>query len=121
MKKCLVVDDSKVIRMVASKIVTELGFDAIEAVDGVEAYNSCQDSMPDVILLDWNMPNKNGLEFLRDLRNMPNGGNPIVIFVTTENGVDHIQKALEAGANEYIMKPFDADLIRMKFEQTGIL
>ena len=121
MKSCLVVDDSKVVRMVAKKILEELSFEIIEAAEGRQALTACQARMPDVILLDWNMPVMNGLEFLRALRATEGGGAPLVVFCTTENDVSHIQEAIGAGANEYIMKPFDSDIIRSKFAQIGLL
>lgn len=115
------VDDSKVIRMVAKKILVELGFDTREAADGKEALDSCKESMPDGVLLDWNMPVMDGMEYLVALRAMPGGDAPIVIFCTTENDMDHIQAAIGAGANEYIMKPFDSEIIQAKFSQVGLL
>jgi two-component system chemotaxis response regulator CheY len=121
MKTCLVVDDSSVVRKVAKRIVVELGFQAIEAEDGVVALDKCKESMPDAILLDWNMPNMTGIEFLVALRKENGGDKPIVVFCTTENDMSFIQKALEAGANEYIMKPFDSDIIETKFKQVGLL
>lgn len=121
MKSCLVVDDSKVVRMVARKILEELEFSISEAADGQQALDACQQSMPDVILLDWNMPVMNGIEFLRALRAGEGGDAPKVVFCTTENDVSHIQEAIGAGANEYIMKPFDSDIIQSKFAQIGIL
>lgn len=121
MKSCLIVDDSKVIRMVAKKILIELGFETIEAEDGKKALEVCQEKLPDAVLLDWNMPVMDGLEYLRALRALPGGSSPIVVFCTTENDIDHIQKAIEAGANEYIMKPFDSEIIQAKFSQVGLL
>ena len=121
MKSCLIVDDSRVIRMVARKILEELQFDTFEAADGKEALDSCVQKMPDAVLLDWNMPVMDGLEFLRELRRMSGGDAPIVVFCTTENDLDHIRKAMEAGANEYIMKPFDSEIIQSKFAQVGLL
>ncbi|MBT4040664.1 MAG: response regulator [Rhodospirillales bacterium] len=121
MKSCLIVDDSKVIRMVARKILEGLSFETDEAADGQEAVDQCEKKMPDAILLDWNMPVKNGIEFLRDLRKMPGGDAPVVVFCTTENDIEHIQEAIEAGANEYIMKPFDSEIIQAKFTQVGLL
>ena len=120
MKFCLVVDDSKVVRMVARKILEELDFDVSEAADGQEALKACQASMPDVILLDWNMPVMNGIDFLRALRSGEGGDAPKVVFCTTENDMAHIQEAINAGANEYIMKPFDSDIIQSKLSQIGI-
>jgi two-component system, chemotaxis family, chemotaxis protein CheY len=121
MKSCLVVDDSKVVRMVARRILEKLDFEIEEAADGAMALEACSNKLPDAILLDWNMPVMNGIEFLRALRRMPNGTDPVVVFCTTENDIAHIQAALSEGANEYIMKPFDSDIIETKFQQVGLL
>lgn len=112
MKSCLIVDDSKVIRMVAKKILQDLEFETAEAADGKLALESCLASMPDAVLLDWNMPVMSGIEFLRELRAAPGGDKPVVVFCTTENDIEHIQEAIEAGANEYIMKPSIAKSFR---------
>jgi Response regulator containing a CheY-like receiver domain and a GGDEF domain len=121
MKSCLIVDDSKVIRMVARKILHELAFTTAEAEDGQVALDYCKGTMPDAVLLDWNMPVMNGIEFLRALRKLPGGDKPVVVFCTTENDIDHIQEAITAGANEYIMKPFDSEILQAKFSQVGLL
>lgn len=121
MKSCLIVDDSKVIRMVARKILQELSFETPEAADGQQALDACTASMPDAVLLDWNMPIMDGITFLRELRKSPGGDKPVVVFCTTENDIKHIQEAIEAGANEYIMKPFDSEIIQAKFSQVGLL
>lgn len=121
MKSCLIVDDSKVIRMVARKILQELEFETEEAADGLQALEACKLKMPDAVLLDWNMPVMDGIEFLRELRALEGGQAPIVVFCTTENDIEHIQEAIEAGANEYIMKPFDSEIIQAKFSQVGLL
>lgn len=121
MKRCLIVDDSKVVRAVARKIIEQLHFTIEEAGDGEEAMAACGRSMPDVILLDWNMPVMTGIDFLRRLRRMDEGAQPVVVFCTTENDMAHIQEALGAGANEYIMKPFDSEIVEAKFAQVGLL
>ena len=121
MKTCLVVDDSRVVRKVARKILEELRFVCTEAEDGQKAMEACAQAMPDVVLLDWNMPVMEGIEFLRRLRKMTGGDGPKVVFCTTENDLAHIQEALNAGANEYIMKPFDSDIIQTKFAQVGLI
>jgi len=82
---------------------------------------ACKAGMPDGILLDWNMPVMSGIEFLQELRKLPGGDGPVVVFCTTENDIEHIQAAIEAGANEYIMKPFDSEIIQAKFAQVGLL
>jgi two-component system chemotaxis response regulator CheY len=121
MKSCLIVDDSRVIRKVARQIFDALGFACEEAENGQTALESCRKIVPDIVLLDWNMPVMNGIEFLRALRKMPGGQAPVVVFCTTENDLNHIQEALTSGANEYIMKPFDADIVRSKLGQLGVI
>ena len=121
MKTCLVVDDSRVIRKVARRILEDLGFEIAEAGDGMEALAWCRAAMPDAILLDWNMPVMNGIEFLRLLRAEPGGDHPRVVFCTVENEPDRIREALDAGASEYIMKPFDGDIIEAKFAEAGLV
>lgn len=121
MKTCLVVDDSKVIRMVARKILEELNFSVVEAEDGRKALEACKASMPEGVLLDWNMPIMDGIEFLTELRSLPGGEDVAVVFCTTENDLQHIQDALAAGANEYIMKPFDNQIMQAKLAQVGLL
>ena len=121
MTRFLVVDDSSVVRNIAKRILKSLAFDLCEASDGSKAIELCHASMPDAILLDWNMPVMDGLEFLKRLRTMDGGTTPKVIFCTTENDVAHIAQAMNAGADEYIMKPFDAQIIRSKLEEIGLL
>lgn len=121
MKKCLVVDDSSVIRKVARRILEGLDFQIAEAENGEEAIEACRREIPDAILLDWNMPKMDGYDFLRALRRLPGGDKPKVVFCTTENDVAHIARALHAGANEYIMKPFDKDIVEAKFQEVGLI
>ena len=121
MKTCLIVDDSRVVRKVARKIIEGIGFTCSEAEDGQVALDACKLEMPTAILLDWNMPVMNGIEFLRELRRLTNGDTPKVVFCTTENEFSYIQEALAAGADEYIMKPFDKDIIEGKFSQLGLV
>jgi two-component system, chemotaxis family, chemotaxis protein CheY len=120
MKHCLVVDDSRVVRKVARKILEELNFQISEAEDGQVALAACRSAMPDAVLLDWNMPNMTGIEFLRALRQERGGEKPVVVFCTTESDVSFIKQALDAGANEYIMKPFDREIIESKFAEAGL-
>ncbi|PZU07593.1 response regulator [Sphingomonas sp.] len=121
MKTCLVVDDSKVIRKVARHILEALDFSVAEAGDGQEALTHCMtEKTPDVILLDWNMPVMSGIEFLRALGETELPRRPKVVFCTTENGSAHIRAAIEAGADEYVMKPFDRDTIESKLQIVGV-
>ena len=120
MKTCLVVDDSRPIRKVARRILEDIGFEIAEAADGSEALAWCRAAMPDVVLLDWNMPVMNGIEFLHQLRQEPGGDTPAVIFCTVETDIERIREALAAGAAEYIMKPFDGDILAAKFAAAGV-
>lgn len=121
MRTCLIVDDSRTIRAALRRMIEGLSFVAEEAEDGLEALEYCRADMPDVILLDWHMPRMDGIEFLRALRSEQGGSGPVVIFCTTENDLKHIQEAIGAGADEYIMKPFDSDIIESKFSQVGLV
>lgn len=121
MKTCLIVDDSSVIRKVARRILEDMEFAVEEAGDGEEALAKCREAMPDSIFLDWNMPVMDGLEFLKELRSSEGGESPKVVFCTTENDVAHIAKAMRAGANEYIMKPFDREIVEAKFAEVGLI
>lgn len=121
MKRCLVVDDSRVIRRVASKIIQDLGFDVDEAENGRKALNAVTIRMPDLVLVDWDMPVMDGLTFARELRKLPGGNKVAVVFCTTENEPAQIKKALDAGADEYIMKPFDSEIVRSKLLLLGFL
>jgi len=121
MRSCLIVDDSRVVRAVARKILNELHFSTKEAENGQEALDSCMQEMPDAVLLDWNMPVMSGIDFLRELRKLPEVKQPIVLFCTTENDVSRIQQAIEVGADEYIMKPFDSEILQGKLTQMGLM
>jgi two-component system chemotaxis response regulator CheY len=120
-RTCLVVDDSRVVRKIARRILEELSFQIIEAENGERALDACRRAMPTAVLLDWNMPLMDGHEFLLHLRRLPGGDLPKVVFCTTENNIDHISRALQAGADEYIMKPFDKDIIAAKFNEVGLI
>jgi len=119
-KTCLVVDDSRVVRKVSRRILEDLGFEVAEASEGLEAMAWCRAVMPDAVLLDWRMPGMDGLEFLRRLRAEPGGHGPKVVFCSIENDIERIREALDAGADEYIMKPFDSGIVGGKFAYLGL-
>jgi two-component system chemotaxis response regulator CheY len=118
---CLVVDDSRVVRKVARRILEGKGFAVSEAADGQIALDACRAPLPDCVLLDWNMPVMDGLTFLQKLRAEFGDVNPTVVFCTTENDLHHIEQAITSGAQEYIMKPFDEEILTGKLAQVGLL
>ena len=119
MKHCLVIENSRVIRKVACGILEQLHFVPQEAEDTQSALDACRVNMPDAILLD--VPQPAGVAFIRSLRRERNGDHPVVVLCTTENDVAHIARALHAGANEYIMKPFDKEIVEAKFQEVGLI
>ena len=119
MKTCLVVDDSRVVRKVARRLLESLGFAVAEAADGAEALAWCRAMMPDLILIESAMPTMDGLDFLRRLRLEPGGRGPKVVFCSAEAGIDRIRQALDAGASEYVIKPFDGEIIAEKLALAG--
>ena len=118
-RTCLIVDDSRIIRKVARRIVEGLGFEVDEAADGSEALAFCGGVIPEVILLDWSMPVMDGMTFLRRLRALPGGMAPKVLFCTSETRAERIAEALQAGADDYVMKPFDGEILTSKFAEVG--
>lgn len=118
-KTCLIVDDSRVIRKVSSKIAISLGYVAIEAENGEEALARCKKAMPDLVLTDWNMPEMDGIEFVAKLRAIPTPKEPIVVFCTSNGEAKDIHEGISAGADDYIVKPFDEAALRAKLEKLG--
>lgn len=114
---CLIVDDSRVIRKVSSKIVRNLGYVPVEAQDGLEALARCKKSMPALVLTDWDMPEMDGLEFVRRLRAIPTPKAPRVVFCTSKNKPADVHASIQAGADDYIVKPFDEAGLRAKLER----
>lgn len=121
MKTCLLVDDSRIVRRVALQAMESFGFRCAEANDGVQALEACRAAMPDLVLLDRNMPVMNGLDCLRQLRREPGGQDVVVIVCSSAVTPAEIREAINAGADEYVMKPFDSDIIRSKLIETGML
>jgi len=119
-RQCLVVDDSRVMRKVARAILETLDFDTteVEGADGALAF--CRERMPEVILLDLNLPNIDGVQFLRHLRRVPGGTRPFVVFSTMENDIARITQAFQAGANDFVLKPYDRSTIQSKLAAAGL-
>jgi two-component system, chemotaxis family, chemotaxis protein CheY len=122
MTKALVVDDSRAVRMILAKTLKELGFEVREAANGREALEviEAEKAAVSLVLADWNMPEINGLELLKRLRQNPELSSLVVVMVTTETELDQMAAALEAGANEYVMKPFTKDILVEKLQLAGI-
>lgn len=120
-RTCLIVDDSRIIRKVARRILEELAFEVAEAADGAEALAYCTVAMPQVVLLDWQMPVMDGLAFLQRLRALPDGQSPKVVFCSVETRAERIAEALSAGADEYVMKPFDGEILQAKLAEVGVV
>ena len=120
MKHCLVVDDSRVIRTVARRIMEELRYSVAEAEDGLEGLRACHEKMPDLIFLDWNLPSMNGLDFIKSVRGQRDGSHPVILFCTTESDPGEIASAMAAGANDYVLKPFEGSQVRAKLADIGV-
>jgi len=118
-KTCLIVDDSRVIRKVSSKIAISLGYVPIEAENGEEALARCKKSMPDLVLTDWNMPEMDGIAFVTKLRSIPTPKEPVVVFCTSNGEAKDIHDGIAAGADDYIVKPFDEAALKAKLEKLG--
>jgi two-component system chemotaxis response regulator CheY len=119
-RSCLVVDDSGAIRRIVASLFRDLNFEVSEAPTGMHAVEHCKTSVPDVVMLDWNMPVMDGITCLRELRAMDMPKRPVVVMCTTENQISKIQEALMAGADEYIMKPFNRDVLLDKLSQLDL-
>jgi len=113
-KTCLVVDDSRVVRKVARRLLEDLGFAVTEASDGLEGLAWCRAMMPDVVLIEPATPTMSGIDFLRRLRLEPGGRGPKVIFCSGQTDLDRVREALDAGAAEYVIKPFDGEILAGK-------
>ncbi len=121
MKKILVVDDSTAIRAAMRRILETMGYAVDEAEDGARALHYCREwGMVDAILLDVDMPVMDGITFLRELRGSPVLPQPPVVMCTTHTSFDKITEAMGAGADEYVMKPFSAEILGSKLAEIGL-
>jgi two-component system chemotaxis response regulator CheY len=118
-RQCLLVDDSRMIRKVARRIVSDAGYQVDEAENGQEALAKCKIAMPDLIVLDWDMPVMTGLEFLTALRDEPGSKRPKVVFCTAKSDTFDIHKGIDHGADEYVTKPFDEASLMAKLKKIG--
>jgi len=123
MAKAMVIDDSRAIRMILTRNLNKLGYEVCTAGDGKEALAILDQQAPEIafFLVDWNMPEVSGLEFIQRMRRMPSYTDVPLMMVTTETEIDQMVRALEAGANEYVMKPFTDEVITDKLRLMGVL
>jgi len=120
--RALIIDDSRTMRIIISKIVREIGFETGDAGDGQEGLNwIVENGFPELVCCDWNMPEMNGLEFVQHARALPGNEAMQIMMITTESEADNVMAALEAGANEYLMKPFTKDSIQDKLSILGLV
>jgi two-component system chemotaxis response regulator CheY len=115
MKLCLVVDESQIVRRVAKVLLNSIGYEVIEAENGQDALDQCKARMPDLILLDWKLPILNAHEFLSIFTRTFTGKKPFIAYATTDFDPTDISRAIAAGADDYILKPFDRSSIEAKF------
>jgi two-component system chemotaxis response regulator CheY len=116
----LIVDDSRVLRRILNDMLKQLGFEVTEAVHGQDALDKLAAGLaPDVVLVDWNMPVMNGLDFVRAVRAQPRYQELPLMMVTSETEVEQMSLALAVGANEYVMKPFGKEVIADKLQMLG--
>jgi len=120
MRHCLVVDDSRLVRKIAGVLVEELGFIVMQAGNAVEALDCCRKRMPEVILLDADLPDNGALTFMTSLRRERSGSKPTIVICIAEKDMQQITQAGMAGANTYLLKPFDGRTIRAKFAKVGL-
>ena len=116
MKEVLVVDDSPVVRKIARRMLEGMRFQTQEASDGRQALAACSFQMPDAIFVDANMPVLDGFEFVKEVRRLPGGERPKIVYCTSEYDVAQIARAMHAGADDFMMKPFDREAMVLKFE-----
>jgi two-component system chemotaxis response regulator CheY len=120
MRTAVIADDNAVVRRIARSILEGYGFVCREARDGRETLAICHDSMPTLLLLDWEMPEMDGIGVATALRAEPGRG-PKILFCSSHNDLSHIRQALDAGSDEYVMKPFDRDIIEDKLRNIGLV
>lgn len=119
--KTLIIDDSRAVRRVIAGMMKQLGFETFEAANGVEGLERLEEiPRPDIVLVDWNMPEMNGLQFIRAVRAMPQYFDLPLMMVTTETEMERMSQAFMAGVNEYVMKPFDQATLHDKLQLLGI-
>ncbi len=121
MKIVMIADDSPVIRKVARRLLEDMELVVVEAGDGAQAISMCRDNMPDILIIDWDMPGRSGVDVVSEISRMPAAENSVIFYCTSELNISEMTKAKRAGAKGFLMKPFNRKILLKKFMETGIL
>ena len=120
-KQCLIIDDSSSIRKVATRILQDFGFQSTEAENGEEAQKKCAESMPECIIVDWQIPDVDSTRLMSDIRKLPDGNKPSIIYCVLENDPMQMAAAIRHGANGRLIKPFDRETLTRSMSSVGLI
>ncbi len=121
MKIVMIADDSPVIRKVARRLLEDMELVVVEAGDGAQAISMCRDNMPDILIIDWDMPGRSGVDVVAEIARMPSSENTVIFYCTSELNISEMTKAKRAGAKGFLMKPFNRKILLKKFMDVGVL
>ena len=121
MKIVMIADDSPVIRKVARRLLEDMELVVVEAGDGAQAISMCRDNMPDIMIIDWDMPGRSGVDVVAEITRMPASENSVIFYCTSELNISEMTKAKRAGARGFLMKPFNRKILLRKFMEVGVL
>ena len=120
MQHCFIIDDSEIVRKYARLIFESLNFRVSDAASPAGVTERFQADAPDILIIDWRIPGHNSADVIADVRSHPHDRRPYIIYLATENDAADIQKALRAGADDYILKPFNREIIEMKLHEIRV-
>ncbi|MGI9402306.1 MAG: response regulator [Rhizobiaceae bacterium] len=121
MKIVMIADDSPVIRKVARRLFEDMDLVVMEAGDGAQAISMCRDNMPDIVIVDWDMPGRSGVDVVAEIANIPAAEKTVIFYCISELNIPEMTKAKRAGAKGFLMKPFNRKILVQKFIEAGIL
>lgn len=120
MKIVMIADDSPVIRKVARRLLEDMGFVVVEAAEGARAISMCRDNMPDIVIVDWDMPDRSGIEVIAEIAHLDDAANTKFLYCTSEIMIPEMTRAKRAGATAFLMKPFNRNILLEKLSAAGI-
>jgi two-component system, chemotaxis family, chemotaxis protein CheY len=120
MKIVMIADDSPVIRKVARRLLEDVGFVVVEAADGGQAISMCRENMPDIVIVDWDMPDRSGVEIIGEIARLHGAANTRFVYCTSEIMIPEMTRAKRAGATSFLMKPFNRNILLQKLSEAGI-